>query len=107
MDTRKIKEWIMEKKLDKGNHRLQLNKVVEEVGELAEAINKQKDNVTEEIGDIVISLITMCMQLEIELEDCVDGAYEKNINRKGKMYRGHYIKEEDIDPAWSFDQAKK
>lgn len=50
-----------------------------------------------EMGDIFVTLLVHCDQLGIDPVDCLEMAYEKIKNRKGKTVDGKFIKEEDLE----------
>lgn len=49
-----------------------------------------------ELGDIIVTLIVLCNQLDIDIVDCLNMAYEKISKRKGVTKDGIFIKEEDL-----------
>lgn len=49
-----------------------------------------------EMGDIIVTLIVLCKQLDIDIVECLEMAYEKISKRKGKTVNGTFIKEEDL-----------
>lgn len=49
-----------------------------------------------EMGDIFVTLIILCMQLQLDPVDCLESAYNKIKSRKGKTINGQFIKEEDL-----------
>lgn len=49
-----------------------------------------------ELGDIIVTLIVLCKQLDIDIVECLEMAYEKISKRKGKTVNGLFIKEEDL-----------
>lgn len=55
-----------------------------------------RHNMKVEMGDIFVTLIILCDQLNLDLVDCLDRAYEKIKDRKGKTINGVFIKEEDL-----------
>jgi len=72
----------------------QFMKLVEEVGELSNAM--LKGNKTEQIdalGDINVVLIILAEQLGFDLDTCLQCAYDEIKNRKGKTINGTFIKE--------------
>jgi len=72
----------------------QFMKLVEEVGELSNAM--LKDNKAEQIdalGDINVVLIILAEQLGFDLDTCLECAYNEIKNRKGKTINGSFIKE--------------
>ena len=49
-----------------------------------------------EMGDVFVTLIILCKQIEIEPQECLEMAYEKIKDRKGKTINGCFIKAEDL-----------
>lgn len=50
-----------------------------------------------EMGDIIVTLIILCEQLDIDPAECLEMAYEKIKNRKGETRNGVFYKAEDLD----------
>lgn len=55
-----------------------------------------QENMQLEMGDVFVTLIILCKQLGIEPQRCLELAYEKIKNRKGKTINGCFIKAEDL-----------
>ena len=55
-----------------------------------------RHNMKLEMGDIFVTLIILCNQLNMDPVDCLDRAYEKIKDRKGKTINGVFIKEGDL-----------
>lgn len=53
-------------------------------------------NLMLEMGDVFVTLIILCEQLDIDPVTCLDMAYKKIKDRKGKTINGQFIKEEDL-----------
>ena len=70
-------------------------KTLEETTELLAAINKQNhDEIKDAVGDIVVTLIMVCAVLDINLVDCLKGAYNEIKDRKGHLTKeGVFVKE--------------
>lgn len=49
-----------------------------------------------EMGDVFVTLIILCKQLEIEPMECLELAYKKIKNRKGETRNGMFVKAEDL-----------
>lgn len=49
-----------------------------------------------EMGDIIVTLIILCEQLDIDPAECLEMAYEKIKDRKGKTIDGTFVKAEDL-----------
>lgn len=93
-----IETWAMLRGLDKSNSDKQLIKLVEEVGELAEAHNKEwQDKQIDSLGDIFVVLTIYAMQNGLHLEDCIKEAYDTIKGRKGKMIDGVFVKQSDLE----------
>lgn len=58
--------------------------------------NRIKRNMMLEMGDIFVTLIILCEDLEIDPVVCLSMAYEKISKRKGKTINGQFIKSEDL-----------
>ena len=75
----------------------QLAKVTEELGELSAGINKNDEDKTKDsLGDIMVTLIILAQDLNFDLLDCLNKAYNVIKDRKGKVIDGSYIKESDL-----------
>jgi len=95
--TKLIKEWSKDRGLDKSDPSKQFLKVVEELGELSEAIAKDDVNgQVDGIGDVYVTLVILAQQLHLDIEGCVRYAYNEIADRKGKMINGVFVKEEDL-----------
>ena len=91
----KVIDWAIERGLvERENANKQMLKVMEEVGELASAIAKNKEEDTiDAIGDVLVTLIILSAQLELNPWDCLETAYNEIKGRKGKLVNGVFIKE--------------
>jgi NTP pyrophosphatase (non-canonical NTP hydrolase) len=87
--------WAKDRGLyDKGNSHTQYVKLMEEAGELAQAILKQdKPEIQDAIGDMVVVLTNLAELEGFTIEDCIDSAYTEISMRRGKMLNGTFVKE--------------
>lgn len=93
----KIKQWVKDRNLHTADPRIQMCKTIEELGELANAINKNKlDRAEDAIGDVAVTLICISEQLGLDFTTCMEKAYEEIKDRKGKMVNGVFVKEQDL-----------
>jgi len=71
-------------------------KTLEEVTELLDAINRKNLNDAKDaVGDVVVTLIMVCAILDINLVECLQGAYTEIKHRKGYLTpEGTFIKEQ-------------
>jgi NTP pyrophosphatase (non-canonical NTP hydrolase) len=90
-----IRKWATERGIyDKGNSHTQYVKLMEEAGELAEALLKNDKYETKDaIGDMVVVLTNLAALEGMAIENCIDSAYNEIANRKGKMENGTFVKE--------------
>lgn len=70
-------------------------KTLEETTELLDAINRKNlPDAKDAVGDIVVTLIMVCAVLDIDLVECLQGAYNEIKDRKGYLTpEGTFIKE--------------
>jgi NTP pyrophosphatase (non-canonical NTP hydrolase) len=89
-----IRQWAKNKGIyDKGDSKTQYLKLMEEAGELAEALlKKDRPEIIDAIGDMVVVLTNLAKLENLEIEDCVRSAYDVIKNRKGKMENGTFVK---------------
>lgn len=94
----KIAGWANERNLVEGSDPTkQLVKLLEEIGELASGVAKgNREKVIDGIGDAVVVLTILAEQYDINIEDCIDVAWEEIKDRKGKMINGIFVKESDL-----------
>ena len=90
-----IREWADQRGLyDKGNDKTQYVKLMEEAGELAQALLKQnQEEAVDAIGDMVVVLTNLAVFVGVDIEDCITSAYNEIKNRKGKMSNGTFVKQ--------------
>jgi len=90
-----IRYWANERGIyEKGNPHTQYVKLQEEAGELAKALlNKDKPEIKDAIGDIVVVLTNLAYLEGITIEECIKSAYAEISDRKGKMINGTFVKE--------------
>ena len=93
-----IRYWANERGIyEKGNPHTQYVKLQEEAGELAKALlNKDKPEIKDAIGDIVVVLTNLAHLEGITIEECIKSAYAEIANRKGKMINGTFVKEVEV-----------
>jgi len=90
-----IRQWADERGIyDKGDEKTQYIKLMEEAGELAQALLKQdKEEAIDAIGDMVVVLTNLSTFVGVDIEDCIESAYNVIKNRKGKMSNGTFVKQ--------------
>ena len=73
----------------------QFLKAVSEMGELADAINKgDMVAIKDAVGDVQVCLINMCALIDIDMVECLEGAWHEIKARKGTLLpNGVFVKE--------------
>jgi len=89
-----IRSWADERGIyTEGNSHTQYVKLMEEAGELAKALlNKDVYEIKDAIGDMVVVLTNLAVLEGMQIENCIDSAYNEIANRKGKMINGTFVK---------------
>ena len=90
-----IRSWATDKGIyDKGNARTQYLKLMEESGELAEALLKNDEaEIKDAIGDMIVVLTSIAKFKGMFIEDCIKSAYDVIAKRTGKMINGTFVKD--------------
>ena len=101
-----VEKWAEEKDLLHEEHAdKQFLKFIEEVFEFKSEMDLLKlfganeftfKDIELEMGDIFVTLIILCKQLQVDPLQCLEMAYEKIKGRKGKTIGGTFVKEEDL-----------
>jgi NTP pyrophosphatase (non-canonical NTP hydrolase) len=69
-------------------------KTLEEVGELIGSIHKDdKVGVSDDLGDILVTIIIQAEMQGLKLEDCLLSAYNVISKRQGTIINGQFVKE--------------
>ena len=89
-----IREWAKERGLyDKGDSNTQYVKLMEEAGELARGLlKKDRPEIIDAIGDIVVVLTNLAYMEGMDIEDCIQSAYTEIKHRQGEMKNGTFVK---------------
>lgn len=90
-----VNQWFVDRDLAEGDGLGQLQKLHEEVYELAEAriVNDFSAEV-DAVGDITVVLIGYCLQRGLDFEQCLESAYNEIKVRTGKVVNGVFVKDE-------------
>ena len=93
----KIIQWAEARKIiPNSTPETQLLKAVSEMGELADAtIKKDRLAIADGVGDVIICMVNYCALQDINLVECMAGAYDEIKDRKGTLLpNGVFLKEE-------------
>ena len=98
-----IRAWAKAKGIyQSGDSRTQYIKLMEEAGELAEALLKNDETeVIDAIGDMVVVLTNLAKLRGHNIEDCIASAYSVIKDRQGKMVNGTFVKKNYITTSTS------
>ena len=93
-----IRSWAKDKGIyESGDSRTQYVKLMEEAGELAQAILKNDESeFIDAIGDMVVVLTNLAKLKGYNIEDCITSAYDVIKSRQGKMVNGTFVKQESL-----------
>lgn len=93
-----IRRWALARNLIEGSTpEKQFTKLIEEIGELATGLAKKRDDlVMDGIGDAVVVLTILAAQRGVNIEACIDMAWDEIKDRKGRIVDGVFVKEDDL-----------
>lgn len=98
----KINEWADERNLKQADPKIQWMRITEEVGEIRDVLLKPTKftdpqmALKDAVGDTLVTIIVLAHQLDLDINECLNIAYEEIKNRKGKMINGTFVKEDDL-----------
>ena len=107
----KVNDWAISHGLDKGNPKVEWMKVTEEVGEIRDVFLKPHDfadpewSLKDAIGDSIVTLIVLCLQLGYDVEECLTIAYNDIKDRKGVMIDDNFVKEKPLQTRESANSS--
>jgi NTP pyrophosphatase (non-canonical NTP hydrolase) len=90
-----VEQWAIDKGIaHPENAPKQMLKVMEEVGETAGALAKNRtEDIKDGIGDSLVTLIILAKQCGFSAEECLQAAYDVIKNRTGKTVNGVFVKD--------------
>ena len=88
-------EWAENKGiLQKATPARQADKTLEEVEELRAAIaDNNREEISDALGDILVTIIIQARMQNMSLTECLEGAYNIIAKRTGKMVNGQFVKD--------------
>jgi NTP pyrophosphatase (non-canonical NTP hydrolase) len=92
----KVTQWAHARQIiPNSNPTAQLMKTVSELGELADATLKTDwAEIEDGVGDVLVTLILYCRLQDIDIVECLAGAYDTIKDRKGTLTpEGIFVKE--------------
>lgn len=97
-----VEEWSIKKDLNKADPKIQWMRVTEEIGEIRDVLLKPtkfsnaESALIDAIGDSLVTLIVLSQQLNVNIVEALEAAYNEIKDRKGKMINGTFVKSEDL-----------
>lgn len=89
----KIEQWIKDRNLDTTSPDKQTLKLMEEVGELAEALlENNREAIVDALGDILVVMLNLHSLLNTTFEETLNHAWKEIENRKGVTVNGVFIR---------------
>lgn len=93
----KVEQWFVDRGLQNADPNKQMLKLFEELGELASGMARNDTEIiVDSIGDTLVVLIGLCMQLDLDITESLEIAYNEIKDRKGKLINGVFVKESDL-----------
>jgi len=92
-------EWADQKGiLEKATPARQAEKTLEECNELIDAIQaNDRDEISDALGDILVTIIIQAKMQNMSLVECLQGAYDIISKRTGKIIDGQFVKDVKAD----------
>ena len=92
---KEIVAWADDRKiLEQSTASLQFSKTLEEINELYDGIIEgDVDEISDAIGDVMVTLIIQAQMWGLSATDCLTDVYKEISQRKGKMVNGKFVKE--------------
>ena len=97
-----VEEWSEEKGIHEGAWLPQYGKFTEEASEMFdeliamdyETYAEPTEELKEEMGDVLATLIILAQRVGLDLTECLEIALDKISRRKGKLINGLFVKDE-------------
>ena len=99
MDYNQLESLVIERAENKGilqkaTPARQADKTLEEVEELRAAIaDNNREEISDALGDILVTIIIQAKMQNMSLTECLEGAYNIIAKRTGKMVNGQFVKD--------------
>jgi uncharacterized protein YabN with tetrapyrrole methylase and pyrophosphatase domain len=96
-----VRNWGEKRGLGESNFQAQYQRVLQEIVEIHEAfIDDDMAEVSDAIGDSLVTLINLAKTVEMNAEDCLEGAFgvielRKGLTKKGSFVRYGKLSDED------------
>lgn len=105
---KQVEQWFIDRNLHTADPNKQMLKLFEELGEVASGMARNDlEEIKDGIGDTLVVLIGLSMQLEMNITQCLNVAYNEIKDRKGRLINGVFVKEEDLKIMEEFRNTPK
>lgn len=88
-----VRQWGAIRGIDGASFQRQYQRVLQEVVEIHDAYNNEDmGEVSDAIGDTIVTLINLAKTVNMNAEDCLDGAFSIIEFRKGLNFDGDFVR---------------
>jgi uncharacterized protein YabN with tetrapyrrole methylase and pyrophosphatase domain len=88
-----VRNWGAVRGIDGASFQRQYQRVLQEIVEIHDAYNNDDlDEVSDAIGDSIVTLINLAKTVGMKAEDCLDGAFGVIEYRKGLNFDGDFVR---------------
>lgn len=95
-----VRKWGAMRGIDGAGFQIQYQRVLQEVIEIHEAYNEMDmDEVSDAIGDTIVTLINLAKTVKMDAEDCLEQAFGVIKCRKGLNKNGDFIRYAKLSEA--------
>ena len=94
-----VRDWGAVRGIDGASFQRQYQRVLQEVVEIHDAYNNEDmAEVSDAIGDTIVTLINLAKTVGMHAENCLDGAFSVIEFRKGLNFDGDFIRYAKLSP---------
>lgn len=95
-----VRQWGAIRGIGSASFQRQYQRVLQEVVEIHDAFNdNDMDEVSDAIGDTIVTLINLAKTVNMNAEDCLKGAFDVIELRKGLNKDGDFVRYGKLDAA--------
>lgn len=94
-----VRNWGAVRGIDGASFQRQYQRVLQEVVEIHDAYNNEDmSEVSDAIGDTIVTLINLAKTVGMNAEECLDGAFSVIEFRKGLNFDGDFVRYAKLSP---------
>lgn len=88
-----VRNWGSMRGIDGATFQRQYQRVLQEIVEIHDAYNNEDyEEVSDAIGDSIVTLINLAKTVDMKAEECLDGAFNVIKLRKGLNFDGDFVR---------------